>query len=113
MSQKTFLLATYDPSVAPQDSLQFSDDVSLVRTELIAAIQDAGKGPRDLRNRIESEGGRTARQASQAVRARLEKQWNHLPFNANLSAILPHNLPSQTWAASCPPNEIQQEDRLT
>ena len=53
-----------------------ADDVSLVRRELIAAIQDARKDPRDLRNQIESEGARTARKASLAIRARLEEQWN-------------------------------------
>jgi malonate decarboxylase gamma subunit len=51
-------------------------EVSLVRGELIAAIQDARKGSRDLRNRIESEGARTARKASRLARARVEEQWN-------------------------------------
>ena len=53
-----------------------ADDVSLARKALIAAIQDARRGPRDLRNRIESEGARIARKASLAVRARLQEQWN-------------------------------------
>jgi biotin-independent malonate decarboxylase gamma subunit len=51
-------------------------DVSLVRDALVAAIQDARDGSRDLNNRIESEGARTARKASRLVRARLEEQWN-------------------------------------
>jgi malonate decarboxylase gamma subunit len=51
-------------------------DVSLVRDEMVTAIQDARKGPRDLSNRIDSEGARTARKASRLVRIRLEEQWN-------------------------------------
>jgi malonate decarboxylase gamma subunit len=53
-----------------------SADVSLVRGELIAAIQDARKGSRDLHNRIDSEGARIARMASRLARARVEEQWN-------------------------------------
>ena len=53
-----------------------AEEISLVRGELIAAIQDARKGSRDLRNRIESEGARTARKASRLARARVEEQWN-------------------------------------
>jgi len=51
-------------------------DVSLVRDAVVAAIQDARSGSRDLNNRIESEAAHTARKASRLVRARLEQQWN-------------------------------------
>ena len=54
-----------------------AEDVSLVRQEVIAAIQDARKASPDLSNRIESEAARVARGASRLVRARLEEQWNH------------------------------------
>jgi malonate decarboxylase gamma subunit len=54
-----------------------AEDVSLVRQEVIAAIQDARKASPDLSNRIESEAARVARRASRLVRARLEEQWNH------------------------------------
>jgi hypothetical protein len=50
-------------------------EVSLVCDELIVAIQDARKGPRDLRNRIDSEGARTARKASLLIQARVEEEW--------------------------------------
>jgi biotin-independent malonate decarboxylase gamma subunit len=53
-----------------------AEEVALVRGELIAAIQDARKGSRDLRNRIDSEGARMTRKASRLVRARVEEQWN-------------------------------------
>jgi len=54
-----------------------AEDVSLVRQEVIAAIQDARKASPDLSNRIESEAARVARRASRLVRARLGEQWNH------------------------------------
>jgi malonate decarboxylase gamma subunit len=54
-----------------------AEDVSLVRQEVIAAIQDARKASPDLSNRIESEAAPVARRASRLVRARLEEQWNH------------------------------------
>jgi malonate decarboxylase gamma subunit len=54
-----------------------AEDIALVRAEVIAAIQDALVSPRDLRNRIESEGARTTRKASRLVRAQLAEQWNH------------------------------------
>ena len=54
-----------------------AEDVSLVRREVIAAIQDARKASPDLSNRIESKAARVARRASRLVRARLEEQWNH------------------------------------
>ena len=53
------------------------EDVSLVRHEVIAAIQDARKASPDLINRTESEAACVARKASRSVRARLEEQWNH------------------------------------
>jgi malonate decarboxylase gamma subunit len=53
-----------------------AEEVSLVRDELIAAIQDARKGPRDLHDRIDSEGARLTRKASRLVRARVEEEWN-------------------------------------
>jgi biotin-independent malonate decarboxylase gamma subunit len=53
-----------------------AEDVSLVRHEVIAAIQDARKTSSDLINRIESEAARVARKATRLVRARLEEQWN-------------------------------------
>ena len=53
-----------------------ADEISMVRSELCAAIADARKGPTDLRNRFESEAARTARKASRLIRARLEEQWN-------------------------------------
>jgi malonate decarboxylase gamma subunit len=59
----------------PEDPV--SEDVSLVRHEVIAAIQDARKASPDLSNRIESEAARAARKASRLVRARLEERWNH------------------------------------
>ena len=53
-----------------------AEEVSLVRDELIAAIQDARKGPRDLHDRIDSVGARLTRKASRLVRARVEEEWN-------------------------------------
>jgi len=50
-------------------------EISLVRGELIQAIQDARKGSRDLRTRIDSEGALIARKASRLARARVEEQW--------------------------------------
>jgi malonate decarboxylase gamma subunit len=52
-----------------------AEEISLVRNAVSDAIQDARKGPFDLRSRIESEGARIARKASRLVRARLEEQW--------------------------------------
>src|ERR1700756_4570879 len=51
-----------------------AEDVSLVRREVIVAIQDARKASPDLSNRVESEAARVARRASRLVRARLEEQ---------------------------------------
>jgi malonate decarboxylase gamma subunit len=53
-----------------------AEEVSLVRSEIIAAIRDARQGSFDLRNRVESEEARVARKASRLVRARLEAEWN-------------------------------------
>jgi malonate decarboxylase gamma subunit len=53
-----------------------TEEVSLVRSEIIAAIRDARQGSFDLRNRVESEEARVARKASRLVRARLEAEWN-------------------------------------
>jgi malonate decarboxylase gamma subunit len=53
-----------------------AEDVSLVRGELIAAIQDARKGSRDLCGRMDSESACIARKASRLARARVEEQWN-------------------------------------
>jgi malonate decarboxylase gamma subunit len=50
--------------------------VTLVRSEIIAAIQDARQGAFDLCNRVESEEARVERKASRLVRARLEAEWN-------------------------------------
>jgi malonate decarboxylase gamma subunit len=52
-----------------------AEEISLVRNAVSDAIQDARKGPFDLRSRIESEGACIARKASRLVRARLEEQW--------------------------------------
>jgi malonate decarboxylase gamma subunit len=52
------------------------EGVTLVRSEIIAAIQDARQGAFDLRNRVESEEARVERKASRLVRARLEAEWN-------------------------------------
>jgi malonate decarboxylase gamma subunit len=53
-----------------------AEEVSLVRSEIIAAIRDARQGSFALRNRVESEEARVARKASRLVRARLEAEWN-------------------------------------
>ncbi|MBV8140737.1 MAG: biotin-independent malonate decarboxylase subunit gamma [Verrucomicrobia bacterium] len=62
-----------------------ASDISLVRGELIAAIQDARKGSRDLRTRLDSEGARSARKASRLARARLEEQWKEQAFTTAFS----------------------------
>lgn len=46
-----------------------------VRDELVAAIEDARRGPRDLRNRLESKEARDTRRATIRTRALLETQW--------------------------------------
>jgi malonate decarboxylase gamma subunit len=53
-----------------------SEEISLVRDTINAAIADARKGPFDLHTRCQSEAALTARKASRQIRARLEEQWN-------------------------------------
>jgi malonate decarboxylase gamma subunit len=50
-------------------------EVRDVRDELLAAIEDARRGPVDLRNRLESSQARATRSASIRVKALLESQW--------------------------------------
>ena len=50
-------------------------EVSTVRDELLAAIEDTRRGPVDLRNRLESSQARETRGASIRMRALLESQW--------------------------------------
>ena len=50
-------------------------EVRKVRDELVAAIEDARRGPVDLRNRLESPQARETRSASIRMRALLESQW--------------------------------------
>ena len=50
-------------------------EVRKVRDELMAAIEDARRGPVDLRNRLESPQARETRSASIRMRALLESQW--------------------------------------
>ena len=50
-------------------------EVQKVRAELVAAIDDARRGPFDLRNRLESSQARETRGASIRMRALLESQW--------------------------------------
>jgi malonate decarboxylase gamma subunit len=66
----------YKLLIVPNPEAPSADEVSLVRNAIAEAIADARKGPTDLRNRLESEGGQTARKASRLIRARLEEQWN-------------------------------------
>ena len=49
--------------------------VAQVQKELIDAIADARSGPRDLSNRLTSEGAREMRKAGLAARASMEEQW--------------------------------------
>jgi biotin-independent malonate decarboxylase gamma subunit len=51
------------------------EETGKVRAELLAAIADARRGPRDLRVRLKSPGALKNRQASLRVRALLESQW--------------------------------------
>ncbi len=50
-------------------------DVEKVRDELLAAAEDARRGPVDLRNRLESAAALATRQAAIRTRALLESQW--------------------------------------
>jgi malonate decarboxylase gamma subunit len=49
--------------------------VEQVRADLLAAIADARSGPRDLSNRLQSEGAQKNRSATLEVRRRLAEQW--------------------------------------
>lgn len=51
------------------------EDVEAVRGRLSEAITDARRSPRDLSNRLVSEGARENRKASIAVREKLAEQW--------------------------------------
>ncbi len=51
-------------------------DVARVRAELLAAIADARRGPRDLSDRLASPEAQRARAASIEVRRRLAEQWD-------------------------------------
>lgn len=52
-----------------------AEQIEAVRKELIEAVADARKGPRDLSNRLESEGAKSFRKASIEVKRRLTEQW--------------------------------------
>jgi malonate decarboxylase gamma subunit len=51
------------------------ESVAFVRQELIEAIADTRKGPRDLSNRLDSEGAKSFRHASPEARQKLIEQW--------------------------------------
>jgi biotin-independent malonate decarboxylase gamma subunit len=55
------------------------EETRKVRAELLAAIDDVRRGPRDLRVRWESAEALNTRQASLRVRALLESQWQEEP----------------------------------
>jgi malonate decarboxylase gamma subunit len=63
------LLHVNDPDY-PSD-----DETQKVRDKLLAAIEDARRGPLDLGNRLESKEARETRQATIRTRALLESQW--------------------------------------
>lgn len=50
-------------------------EIRTVQNELIAAIEDARRGPFDLSNRLQSNGAQEMRKASLLVRTQLEAQW--------------------------------------
>jgi malonate decarboxylase gamma subunit len=52
------------------------EQIARVKAEVLAAIADARSGPRDLSVRLESDGARAIRRATQEVRRRLAEQWN-------------------------------------
>jgi len=52
------------------------DQVKQVRTDLLAAVAHARSGPRDLSNRLQTDGARINRNATMEVRRRLAEQWN-------------------------------------
>ena len=55
------------------------DDLAMVRSELIAAIEDARAKPFDLRNHLESEEAQETRKASRLVYEKLQEQWREQP----------------------------------
>jgi len=63
------LLHVRDPDHPAEES------TALVRNALVAAIEDARRGPLDLSNRLQSPEARETRQASIRTRALLESQW--------------------------------------
>ncbi|MFK4443260.1 malonate decarboxylase gamma subunit [Caballeronia udeis] len=52
------------------------EDIDRVQSSLIAAIDDARKGPRDLSSRLESADAKRIRAASIEVRKRMVEQWD-------------------------------------
>ena len=52
-----------------------SEDIAMVRSELIAAIEDARSNPTDLRVRLESKEAQETRKASRLVHQKLREQW--------------------------------------
>jgi malonate decarboxylase gamma subunit len=53
-----------------------NEDIDRVRGSLIAAIDDARKGPRDLSSRLQSADAKRIRAASIEVRKRMAEQWD-------------------------------------
>jgi malonate decarboxylase gamma subunit len=62
------------------------DQIDRVEVDLLAAIADARSGPRDLSNRLESEGARINRNATLEVRRRLAEQWDSVGIGLGGSA---------------------------
>ena len=62
------------------------DQIDRVEADLLAAIADARSGPRDLSNRLQSEGARTNRNATLEVRSRLAEQWDSVGIGLGGSA---------------------------
>ena len=56
------------------------DDLAMVRSELIEAIQDARLKPFDLGNRLESKEAKDTRRASLVVHRKLQEQWREQPL---------------------------------
>ena len=52
-----------------------SEDIAMVRSELIAAIEDERSKPTDLRVRLESKEAQETRKASRLVHQKLREQW--------------------------------------
>ena len=55
------------------------ESTRMVRNAVLAAIEDARKGPFDLGNRLQSPQARETRQATLRTRALLESQWRAVP----------------------------------